>query len=498
MDLRAEETWKGETKIKKDRYLKTIMAMIIIITVSFVLSCSIPGRGDPPLSEGAYKGFCEVERLIHFRSTPSGAKVYVEWGGNQFDEIFVGTTPVSYKFKATYSQYTPCHRYPDYNTCGSECGIDLGRKIRENSWMKVTVELNGVIKKKAVKCIFTEDEGYQVGEPRVWRDGSIGKWEVDWRWPPKTISIDYDHYLSKKQIQDSKIKVATQPLSTIPSHPTEPLEKEDTVVERPYHAKEFGQRWGLVVGVSEYQDTRIPSLRYSSSDAQSFYDWLISPEGGRYAPARVKLLLDQDATGKNIKKALFTWLKQPIEEDVVIIYFAGHGSPDTPDTPKNLFLLPYDAKYNEIATTGFPMWDIETALKRFIKAKKVVVIADACHAAGVGQSFDIARRTNRAIAVNPISSGLQNLTQIGDGVCVISATDEKQFSQESKDWGGGHGVFTYFLLKGLKGKADYTKDGKVTLGELLPYISEKVRRETKNLQYPTVAGKYDPSLTIGK
>jgi len=485
--------------MKKDRYLKAIVTMMIIITVSFALSCSIPGRGDPPLSEASYKIFCEAERLIHFRSTPSGAKVYVEWGGNQFDEIFVGTTPVSYKFQATYSQYTPCHhKYPDYYTCRSEAEMALGRKILENSWMKITFELNGVIRKKVVRGIFTEGEGSEVEEMKKWRKGSTGMMEASYRWPTKTISIDYDHYLSKKQLQDSKIKVATQPLSTIPSHSAEPLQKEDAVVERPYHAKEFGQRWGLVVGVSEYQDTRIPSLRYSSSDAQSFYDWLVSPEGGRYAPARVMLLLDQDATGKNIKKALFTWLKQPIEEDVVIIYFAGHGSPDTPDTPKNLFLLPYDAKYNEIATTGFPMWDIETALKRFIKAKKVVVIADACHAAGVGQSFDVARRANRAIAVNPISSGLQNLSQIGDGVCVISATDEKQFSQESKDWGGGHGVFTYFLLKGLKGKADYTKDGKVTLGELIPYISEKVRRETKNSQYPTVAGKYDPSLTIGK
>ena len=67
------------------------------------------------------------------------------------------------------------------------------------------------------------------------------------------------------------------------------------------------------------------------------------------------------------------------------------------------------------------MWDIETALKRFIKAKKVVVIADACHAGGIGQAFDVARRGDRGIEINPISSGLQNLSNIGDGVAVISA-----------------------------------------------------------------------------
>jgi uncharacterized caspase-like protein len=260
----------------------------------------------------------------------------------------------------------------------------------------------------------------------------------------------------------------------------------------------IGQSWAVIIGISDYKDTRIPSLRYASADAKSFYNWSISQSGGKYAPSRVKLLLNDEATGRKIKDTLYSWLKQALEEDVVAIYFAGHGSPESPDSPGNLYLLPYDTDYQNIASTGFPMWDIETALQRFIKAKKVVVIADACHSGGVGQSYDVARRASRAVDVNPISSGLQNLSQIGDGVCVISASDDKQFSQESKDWGGGHGVFTYFLLEGLNGKADYNKDTNVTLGELIPYLSEQVRRATRNAQSPTVAGKFDPALSIGR
>jgi hypothetical protein len=53
-------------------------------------------------------------------------------------------------------------------------------------------------------------------------------------------------------------------------------------------------------------------------------------------------------------------------------------------------------------------------------------------------------------------------------------------------------------FKGLKGEADYNKDGSVTLGEIIPYLSEQVRRETRNAQSPTVAGKFDPALSIGK
>jgi uncharacterized caspase-like protein len=257
-----------------------------------------------------------------------------------------------------------------------------------------------------------------------------------------------------------------------------------------------GEKWAVIIGVSKYKDSRIPSLRYASKDATSLYNWLISGNGGRYSPLRVKLLTDTSATNQNIKQALFDWLKQAIAEDMVIIYFAGHGSPPSPEEPENLFLLTYDTDFNNISSTGFPMWDVETALKRFVKAERVVVIADACHAGGVGSAFV---QGSRAITVNPTTAtALQSLTNVGKGIAVITASDDKQLSQEGQQWGGGHGVFTYHLLKGLNGQADYNKDGSVTLGELIPYLSEQVRRETRSAQSPTVAGKFDPALSIGK
>ena len=298
----------------------------------------------------------------------------------------------------------------------------------------------------------------------------------------------------KKTGEDVKLSVKkddAQKEDNLAKHYSGPIDKFK-------YNKTLGKKWALVIGISNYYDTRIPSLRYAATDAKSFYKWLIAPNGGKLAISRVNLLLEENATGKNIKTSLFVWLNQALEEDMVIIYFSGHGSPESPDSQDNLFLLPYDIQYDNIAPTGFPMWDIETALKRFIKAKKVVVIADACHSGGVGQAFDISRRSMRAIKVNTISSGLQNLSKVGDGVCVISASDNKQFSQENQKWGGGHGVFTYFLLKGLKGEADYNRDGSVSLGELIPFLSEEVRRETRNAQSPTVSGKFDPALTISR
>jgi uncharacterized caspase-like protein len=246
------------------------------------------------------------------------------------------------------------------------------------------------------------------------------------------------------------------------------------------------QHWAVVIGVSNYADSRIPTLRYAAADAQAFYDWLVSGTGGRYAPSHVRLLLNESATTATIKESLFSWLKQAIEEDVVVIY-----------TPQNLYLLPHDSRYDAISSTGFPMWDVETALKRFVKAKRVVVVADACHSGGVGAGFDMARRAT-GDQPNRISAGLQGLASVGDGIAVLSASDDRQLSVESAKFGGGHGVFTHYLLEGLKGGADYNKDGVVTLGELIPYLSENVRRQTLNAQSPTVAGRFDPALSLGR
>jgi len=260
----------------------------------------------------------------------------------------------------------------------------------------------------------------------------------------------------------------------------------------------LGSRWAVVIGISLYADHRIPPLRYAERDAQAFYTWLTSPSGGRYSPQNTRLLLGKEATSRQMKEALNVWLARALAEDLVTIYFAGHGTPDSPDSQQNLFLLPYDADYEKVAATAFPMWDVETALKRYIKARKVVVIADACHAGGIGASFAEARRGMGVVEAGPIAQGFQSLANVSDGVAVITSGGNRQLSQESERWGGGHGVFTHFLLKGLQGEADYTKDGRVTLGEMIPYLSQQVRRETSNAQAPEVAGKFDPALTLGQ
>jgi hypothetical protein len=73
-----------------------------------------------------------------------------------------------------------------------------------------------------------------------------------------------------------------------------------------------------------------------------------------------------------------------------------------------------------------------------------------------------------------------------------------QLSQEDARWGGGHGVFTHFLLEALRGAADEDGDQIVTLGESVEYVRDRVRRETGNAQIPTISQTaFDPYLPLG-
>jgi len=276
--------------------------------------------------------------------------------------------------------------------------------------------------------------------------------------------------------------------------------RDDEMIGQQYSSPivPVGKRYALIIGVASYADSRVPVLRYAAQDAREFYKWAVSQKGGRYAPGDVQILVNEDATGENIRDALFNWARQALPEDILTIYMACHGTPESPDSEENLFLLPYDTDYANMAATAFPMWDIKTALERFVKAKRVVIIADVCHSGGIGEPFTIARRGVSGIAPSMLQKGVSDLAGVREGVLVFSSAQGGQLSQEGAQWGGGHGVFTYYLLDGLKGAADYDSNGSVTLGELVPYVQEKVRRETRDAQTPQASGRYDTNLSIAR
>ncbi len=246
-------------------------------------------------------------------------------------------------------------------------------------------------------------------------------------------------------------------------------------------APRIAQKWAVIVGVGNYRNSEISDVRFAARDAQAVYDFLRSSSAGPFQEDHVLFLKDEQATTRALREALFVFLQKASADDLVLIYFAGHGVPD-PTRPDNLYLLPHDADLSALATSGLPMWDVKTALRRHIKAERVILIADACHAGGVAQG-----------AANPINRAFEDLFTPSRRLLLIAGHDHEP-SHEDVRWGGGHGVFTYNLIEGLKGAADSDRNGIVTFAEVADYVSGKVRLETNGRQSPQRVGLGDIPL----
>lgn len=252
------------------------------------------------------------------------------------------------------------------------------------------------------------------------------------------------------------------------------------------------QRWAVVVGISEYANTGIPRLNFADNDAEAIAVFLEKPEGGGFERDHIRLLLNKDATLTNVRDALINFLSQAIDRDLVVIYFAGHGAPD-PARPSNLYLLTHDSDPSVLGTSAFPMWQIQDVLGRYILAKRIVVFSDACHSGGI--SVDFATRGMGVTETNPINQYLADLARSKEGVVVFTASAAGEVSQELPEF--RHGVFTYYLLKGMQGEADLNNDYTVSINELMQYVEEQVKRKTKGTQNPTRSQTaYDKDLPI--
>ncbi|HHT9122368.1 MAG TPA: caspase family protein [Candidatus Wunengus sp. YC63] len=253
------------------------------------------------------------------------------------------------------------------------------------------------------------------------------------------------------------------------------------------------QRYAVVVGVSDYKDPKIPDLKYADADAQAFYDFITNPIGGNFNKENVLLLKNEQATLKNVKLAVTNFLKKAIDTDFVVIFMACHGEPE-PDRPNNIYLLMHDSELDSLSATAYHMENVNTDMKRYISAKRLIFFADACHSAGLTEGGVGTRGFS-----NTVNVALSELKSTREGWGIVSASRAGELSMESSLWGGGHGAFTYYLLEGMKGKADEegNKNGIVTLAETFDFLEEKVKRATQNAQHPDTAGNFDNNLPMG-
>jgi uncharacterized caspase-like protein len=251
-------------------------------------------------------------------------------------------------------------------------------------------------------------------------------------------------------------------------------------------------RWAIVIGVSEYQYNSL-NLEYAERDAEEFYQLLISPIGGSFKPENIVKLTNQDATTQKVTKALRSFLQKPGRDDLVIFYCACHGAPDL-NRPENIYLITYDTDPSDIAGTALPMREINLSLRDNLLSEKVVLLADTCHSAAIGEGLGSRNMSNDNILVNRY---LQEVSKTRGGIALLTSAEANEVSFEDAKWGGGHGVFTHYLLQGMKGAADLNQDGIVTVGELFEYVRSHVQAATEGRQHPSIGtSPYDRNLPL--
>ena len=239
----------------------------------------------------------------------------------------------------------------------------------------------------------------------------------------------------------------------------------------------------LIIGIENYASN--PKATYANFDAKAFSQYAVNIFGVKNE--NIKLLVDEEANLVSSLGVLNKWLPSKIKENhtELIIYFAGHGLSDPGG--KELYLIPQDGDSDLLERTAISRNEIFDIIKK-LKPKKVIVFFDTCYS-GISRDEETLMADARPLRI------IANEQDVPENFIIFSASQLDQISSGLKE--AKHGIFSYYLMKGLEGYADFNEDKKITNGELLAYMDENVSQKASELgreQNPSLVGDPDKVL----
>ena len=248
--------------------------------------------------------------------------------------------------------------------------------------------------------------------------------------------------------------------------------------------KSSDNKIALIIGIENYEG--ITKATYANLDAKYFNEYTRQVFGVKNE--NIKLLIDDDATLTKTNVALYKWLAGKIRANQtdLIIYFAGHGL--ATNDGKELYFLPQDGDPDLLKRTAISRTELFKEIVN-LEPKSVTMFLDTCYS-GVSREEETLLATARPIRIVADNEG-----EIPDNFTIFSASQLNQISSGLK--GAKHGIFSYYLMKGLEGKADTNKNKEITNGELLAYMDQNVSQKALELgrqQNPSLAGNPDQVL----
>jgi len=205
--------------------------------------------------------------------------------------------------------------------------------------------------------------------------------------------------------------------------------------------------YAVVIGIANYE--KMDVLDYSDDDAYRFYSFL---ESKNTKNDHVRFLVDENATADNIKAAIQDVAGKAGMNDQIVIYYSGHG------VDKAIIPFESDGKSGLL-----PHQEISEILQSSEAVSKTFYV-DACN-------------------VEEPEAGIQKNMNF-DGLTVFYSSSPGENSLESNEL--KQGVFSYYLIDGLKGAADEDGDNDISITELYNYVFTNVKNYTELEQYPSL------------
>ncbi len=280
--------------------------------------------------------------------------------------------------------------------------------------------------------------------------------------------------LAKKQLPSKQFET----LASKPSQEVSPTIKSD-VDELPLaKAKPNKNSYAIVIGIESYRQ-KLPKADFAVNDAKTMTEYLTKVMG--YPEENVVTLLNDMALKSDMEKYFEKWLSNNVEKDsTVFIYYSGHGAPNV--KTGDAYLVPYDGDPSFIDQTGYSLKRLYDNLGK-LQAKEIIVALDSCFSGAGGRSV-IAK------GARPLVMNLEQDIKLSKNMTVMSASSGDQISSTYDE--KGHGLFTYFMLKGIKNEDVVKQDGSIKMEDLFGYIKPQVeriaRKQYNNEQTPQLIG----------
>jgi hypothetical protein len=253
------------------------------------------------------------------------------------------------------------------------------------------------------------------------------------------------------------------------------LLSQPSAVLLPGNPRPHGTLRAVLVGVNEYEDGALPRLTFAKSDARRIARALKARERKAVQTVRTTLLSDADITPARVLAAVQRAAHATGPEDMLVIFYAGHGIDGNALGQSNagLVLTTPKTRMEELKTTALPWIALSDALADV--RGTVVIILDACHAGIAGRDAF----TSNDDAVSAL------ITRAGSPIAVLAGSKGRQRSYESDQ--AGAGLFTAAVADAIAKRpatSDRRHSGLINLSELYTAVKTRVVKETNGRQTP--------------